>query len=132
MMDSLSTVRLVARLSAQCWNKADKIIKLYEEGKIKGQRKVKSSSFLGMPDCKKSNWQFLHGLLEEQKVELLSKIADGAFSFAEADAEAKAWKGRRRYIAIHSTVFKMSSKVPIEQVLASLEDSKYFEGEPTC
>ena len=32
-------------------------------------------------------------------------------------------KGRRRYIAIHSIVCKMSSKVPIEQVLASLEDS---------
>ena len=99
MMDSLSTVRLVARLSSQCWNQADKIFNLYEERKIKGQRKVKSSSPLGMLDCKKSNWQFLHGLLEEQKVKLLSKIADGAFSFAEADAEAKAWKREEK---VHS------------------------------
>lgn len=91
-MDSLSTVRLVARLSTQCWEKADEIFKLYEGGKIRGQRKVKSSNLRGMPDCKKSNWQFLHGLAEEQKFKLLSEIADGALSFGEADAEAKAWK----------------------------------------
>ena len=85
-------MRRVARLSTQCWNKADAIFNLYEDGKIRGQRKAKSSSLLGMPDCKKSNWQFLHGLVEEQKFKLLSKIADGALSFGEADAEAKAWK----------------------------------------
>ena len=60
LMDSMATVRHVARLSVQCWSKADEIFKLYEESKIKGQKKVKGS--LGLPDCKKSNWQFLHGL----------------------------------------------------------------------
>ena len=53
-MDSLSTVRLVARLSERCWKEAEKIFHLYRDGKIKGQKKAKDE--LGLPDCKKSNW----------------------------------------------------------------------------
>ena len=98
-MDSLSTVRLVARLSQRCWDKADLIFNMYEDGKIKGQRKVKAS--LGLPDCKKSNWQFLHGLSEEQQFNLLSKIVNKSLTFAEADAEAKAMKIEEKVHFIH-------------------------------
>ena len=64
--------RLVATLSSRSWAEAEKIFHLYEGGNIKGQRKVKEQ--MGMPDCKKSNWQFLHGLTEAQQLELLSTI----------------------------------------------------------
>ena len=98
-MDSLSTVRLVARLSKRCWSKADEIFHLYEEGKIKGQRKAKN--LLGLPDCKKSNWQFLHGLSEDQQFSLLSKVSEKSLTFAEADANAKEMKVEEKVCAHH-------------------------------
>ena len=90
MMDALSTVRLVARLSVRCWKEAEKIFRLYEDCKVKGQKKSKEE--LGLPDCKKSNWQFLHGLTEEQQFEILRDIAAKKTSFAEAGTKAKALK----------------------------------------
>ena len=45
MMDALSTVRLVARLSVRCWKE---IFRLYEDCKVKGQKKSKEE--LGLPD----------------------------------------------------------------------------------
>lgn len=99
VMDSLSTVRLVARLSERCWSKADEIFHLYEEGKIKGQRKAKN--LLGLPDCKKSNWQFLHGLSEDQQFSLLSKVSEKSLTFAEADMNAKDIKVEEKVCAHH-------------------------------
>ena len=99
VMDSLSTVRLVARLSERCWSKAEEIFRLYEEGAIKGQRKTKNQ--LGLPDCKKSNWQFLHGLSEDQQFSLLSKIADKSLTFAEVEANAKEMKAEEKVCTHH-------------------------------
>ena len=52
MMDALSTVRLVARLSVRCLKKAENIFRLYEDCKVKRQKKPKEE--LGLPDCKKA------------------------------------------------------------------------------
>lgn len=101
VMDSLSTVRLVARLSQRCWSKADEIFHLYENGKIKGQRKAKN--VIGLPDCKKSNWQFLHGLSEDQQFDLLNKISNKSLTFAEADANAKDIKTEEK-VSTHNCV----------------------------
>ena len=89
-MDSLGTVRLVARLSGRCWREAERIFCLYRDGSIKGQKKVKEE--LGMPDCKKCNWQFLHGLTEEQQFTLLSELATKKIAFAEANMKAMSLK----------------------------------------
>ena len=42
-MDSLSTVRLVARLSERCWKEVEKIFHLYRDGKSKARRRQKTS-----------------------------------------------------------------------------------------
>ena len=64
-MDAQGTTKLVARMSGRCWKVVEEIFNLYEEGKVKGQKKEKAGQ-LGLPDCKKSYWQFLHNLNEEQ------------------------------------------------------------------
>ena len=89
-MDAHSTTRFVARLSERCWGKVDKIFSLFEEGKVKGQRKPKHQ--LGLPDCKKSNWQFLHNLSEEQQYSLLEDLSTCSISFSQAADKAKAFK----------------------------------------
>ena len=58
-MDSSSTIRLVARLSTRCWMKADKIFDMFEQGKVKGQRKVKGE--LGLPTVKSQTGNFCMG-----------------------------------------------------------------------
>ena len=77
--------------------KADKIFDMYEQGKVKGQRKVKGE--LGLPDCKKSNWQFLHGLTEEMQYVLLCEIEEKSLSFAEASVKASAIKKEEKVFA---------------------------------
>ena len=47
---------------------------------------------MGLLDCKKSNWQFLHGLKEEQQFSLLQELSSTAIAFAEASVKAKALK----------------------------------------
>ena len=60
-MDAQSTTLL---FSPHVWDKVEEIFSLFEKGKVKGQRKQKNQ--LGLPDCKKCNWQFLHNLSENQ------------------------------------------------------------------
>lgn len=99
-MDSLSTVRLVARLSARCWREAEKIFSLYRDGNIKGQKRVKEE--LGMPDCRKCNWQFLHGLAEEQQFTLLSDLATKNITFAQANTSAASLKTEEKVASVLS------------------------------
>lgn len=69
-MDAQATTRLVARMSGRCWKVVEEIFSLYEESRVKGQKKEKAGQ-LGLPDCKKSYWQFLHNLDEKQQFSLL-------------------------------------------------------------
>jgi hypothetical protein len=87
----------VARLSQRCWKEAEKIFQLYSHGKIKGQKKAKDVE-LGLPDCKKSNWQFLHGLEEEQQFSLLQELSSSTIAFAEASAKAEALKTEEKVL----------------------------------
>ena len=97
MMDATSTIRLVARLSTRCWTQVDQIFDLYEQEELKGQKKAKGE--LGLPDCKKSNWQFLHRLPEKDQFALLCKIKDKSLSFTEASAKANAIKTEEKVYA---------------------------------
>lgn len=97
-MDSLGTVRLVARLSGRCWRETERIFSLYRNGNIKGQKKLKEE--LGMPDCKKCNWQFLHGLTEEQQFTLLSDLASKKIAFAEVNAKATTLKKEEKVTSV--------------------------------
>ena len=53
-----------------------------------GQKAPKNQ--LGLPDCKKSNWQFLHNLAEQQQ--LLTDLADKQLSFKEPEVQARQMK----------------------------------------
>lgn len=70
--------------------KVENIFGLYEEGRIKGQKRTKGAP--GLPDCKKSNWQFLHGLKEDQQFSLLEGISSLTLTFAEASTKAEEMK----------------------------------------
>ena len=83
-------------MSERCWNEAEKIFQLYRDGKVKGQKKAKDE--LGLPDCKKSNWQFLHGLKEEQQFSLLQELSSTAIAFAEASVKADALKKEEKVL----------------------------------
>ena len=77
----------------------EKIFKLYEEGKVKGQRKERAGQ-LGLPDCKKSYWQFLHNLNEDQQFSLLCNLSTCSIGFPEAAEKATAIKQEERVISI--------------------------------
>ena len=70
-----------------------------KEEKVKGQRKAKN--LLRFLDCKKSNWQFLHGLSEDQQFSLLSKISEKSLTFIEADTNAKDMKADEKVCTHH-------------------------------
>ena len=94
-MDAQATTRLVARMSGRCWKVVEDIFSLYEESRVKGQKKEKAGQ-LGLPDCKKSYWQFLHNLDEKQQFSLLRDLSTGSISFAEAAERASAMKQEER------------------------------------
>ena len=94
-MDALGTTKLVARMSGRCWKLIEEIFNLHEEGKVKGQKKEKAGH-LGLPDCKKSYWQFLHNLEEEKQFSLLEDLSRGSISFSEAADRASAIKQEER------------------------------------
>ena len=89
-MDAQSTTRLLARMSDRCWDKVEEIFRLFEEGKVKGQRKQKDQ--MGLPDCKKCNWQFLHNLPENQQFTLLEELSNRSITFSQVAEKAKALK----------------------------------------
>lgn len=89
-MDSQTTTRLIARMSDRCWGEVEKIFTLFEEGKVKGQRKQKD--IIGLPDCKKCNWQFLHNLTESQQFALLEELSSCSITFPQVAEKAKALK----------------------------------------
>ena len=88
-MDAQSTTQFVARVSRRCLELVENIFSAYEQGKVKGQKKPKGGH-LGLPDCKKSYWQFLHSLKEEQQFSLLTELSTGSISFSEAAMKATA------------------------------------------
>ena len=94
-MDAQGTTKLVARMSGRCWKVVEEIFNLYEEGKVKGQKKEKAGQ-LGLPDCKESYWQFLHNLNEEQQFSLLRDLSTGSISFSEAAERASTIKQEER------------------------------------
>ena len=51
------------------WEKVEEIFNLYEQVENKGQKAPKDQ--LGLPGCKKSNWQFLYNLAEQQQQYLM-------------------------------------------------------------
>lgn len=89
-MGTLGTLKMVSQMSVRCWEKVEEIFSLYEQVEIKGQKAPKNQ--LGLPDCKKSNWQFLHNLAEQQQYQLLSDLADKQLSFKEAEVQARQMK----------------------------------------
>ena len=96
-VDAQGTTRLIARMSGRCWKMVEKIFSLYEEGKVKGQRKERAGQ-LGLPDCKKSYWQFLHNLNEDQQFSLLCDLSTCSISFPEAAEKATAIKQEERVL----------------------------------
>ena len=57
----------------------------------KGKKKKKEKAGqLGLPDCKKSYWEFLHNPDEKQQFSLLRELSTGSISFAEAAEWASA------------------------------------------
>ena len=72
-------------MSRRCWREAETIFSIYRDGSIKGQKRVKE---LGMPDCKKCNRQFLHGLTKKLQFTLLGEISVEKITFSEANTKA--------------------------------------------
>ena len=100
-MGTLGTVKLVAQFSKRCWVLVEEIFSLYEAQRIKGQRKSKQ---FRLPDCKKSNWQFLHNLNEKEQYELLSSISTLKCSFREAEKKSAALKMEAK-VRMHDCMF---------------------------
>jgi hypothetical protein len=82
-------------MSGRCWKLVEEIFNLYEKGKVKGQKQEKASH-LGLPDCKKSYWLFLHNLDEGKQFSLLRCLSTSSISFSEADERARAIKQEER------------------------------------
>ena len=84
---------------ARCWREAEKIFSLYRDGNIKRQKRVKE---LGMPECRKCNWQFVHGLTEEQQFTLLSDLAAKIITFAQANTRTASLKTEEKVASVLS------------------------------
>ena len=84
-------------MSRRCWREAETIFSLYRDGSIKGHKRVKD---LGMLDCKKCNWQFLHGLTEKQQFTLLGEISAKKITFSEANTKAVCLKKEEKVASI--------------------------------
>lgn len=89
-MGTLGTLKMISQMSVRCWEKVEEIFSLYEQVEVKGQKAPKNQ--LGLPDCKKSNWQFLHNLAEQQQYQILTDLADKQLSFKEAEVKARQMK----------------------------------------
>jgi len=90
-MGTLGTLKMLSQMSVRCWEKVEEIFNLYEQMEVKGQKPTKNPQ-LGLPDCKKAKWQFLHNLPEQEQYELLTGLAQKELSFKEAEMKARHMK----------------------------------------
>ena len=75
-------------MSVRCWEKEEGIFNLYNQMEVKGQKPCKNPQ-VGLPDCKKAKWQFLHNLPEQQQYELLTGLAQKELNFEGGRDEGK-------------------------------------------